>query len=162
MAASEPFDDEAMLEGLQKGEVFFASIDSIEAFVDPLAELIKSLVGPALSHGLHAARLQSDTQRIVYRCRSFDSASAPVTRNPAIRMPSSRADQHQPPDRSHQRPRQQGQRNDRSRRDHDDHDPTKDSLLGNLHLFPVVSCTAAKTKPGKDAGSEVRGAHFSA
>jgi hypothetical protein len=32
MTATEPFDDEAMLEGLQKGEVFFASIDSIEAF----------------------------------------------------------------------------------------------------------------------------------
>jgi len=32
MFAAEPFDDEAMLEGLQKGEVYFASIDSLEAF----------------------------------------------------------------------------------------------------------------------------------
>jgi hypothetical protein len=48
-------------------DVFEAPIDSIEAFVNPLSELIESLAGPALSHGLHAARLQSETQRIVYR-----------------------------------------------------------------------------------------------
>jgi len=32
MWGSEPFDDEAMTEGLQSGDVFFASIDSLEAF----------------------------------------------------------------------------------------------------------------------------------
>jgi hypothetical protein len=32
MWRSEPFDDEAMIEGLQRGDVFFASIDSLEAF----------------------------------------------------------------------------------------------------------------------------------
>ena len=32
MRAAEPFDDEAMIEGLQRGDVFFASVDSLEAF----------------------------------------------------------------------------------------------------------------------------------
>ncbi|CAN5477240.1 hypothetical protein BH11MYX1_BH11MYX1_28030 [soil metagenome] len=32
MWGSEPFDDEALIEGLQSGDVFFASIDSLEAF----------------------------------------------------------------------------------------------------------------------------------
>ncbi len=32
MRGSEPFDDEAMTEGLQRGDIFFASIDSLEAF----------------------------------------------------------------------------------------------------------------------------------